>query len=550
MTTKACLTGSIAAIFTLALGVHSPASADKTPHPLSIEPLGSYASGIFEQSGAEIVAHDPKTQRLFVVNALSGKVDVLDIRTPSTPTLLFSIDVSTWGAAVNSVAVHKGLIALAVENTERTANGQAVFFDTNGKFVAAVEVGALPDMITFTPNGRHVLVANEGEPSADYLTDPEGSVSIIDLPGNMRKLGQKHVRTASFTKFEGTQLDTSIRVFGPGASLAQDLEPEYITVAENSRQAWVTLQEANAVAVLDIVRGKFTALHGLGFKDHLAAGQGLDAGDQDGAIAIRNWPVLGMYMPDAIASYGYRGRTYLVTANEGDARDYDGYAEESRFRALSGVTPICADAPRLLEFFANNDQGITTLAQLRDNSTGMGRLTVTKATGLRADGSCYEDIHAFGARSFSIWRDDLTPVFDSGEDFERITAAAYPEFFNSDHAANAFDNRSDNKGPEPEGVTVAKLWGSTYAFVALERIGGVMIYDISNPYAPAFVQYLNYRNFAAAPGTAAALDLGPEGVTVITGEHSPIRGVPLLAVANEVSGTTTLFRINRQALAD
>ncbi|MCC6295854.1 MAG: alkaline phosphatase, partial [Pseudomonadales bacterium] len=195
-------------------------------------------------------------------------------------------------------------------------------------------------------------------------------------------------------------------------------------------------------------------------------------------------------------------------------------------------------------FYASNEMGITNLSQLRDNAN-MGRLTVTSATGLRADGSCYEDIYAFGARSFSIWTADLEQVYDSGADYERVTAEMFPDHFNSNHRENSFDSRSDDKGPEPEGVTVAKLWGRTYAFVGLERIGGVMVHDITNPRAPVFVQYLNNRDFGAAPGTPEAGDLGAEGLMVIEAHKSPIPGVPLLAVANEVSGTTSLFRIGR-----
>lgn len=539
----------VAAVLTLALVGRSWAAAANSPFAIRIEPVGTYATGIFEESASEIVAYDPKTQRLFTVNAAEGIIDVLDISTPSSPEPLFSIDVSTWGSFPNSVAVHNGLVAVAVENQVKTDNGQAVFFDADGKFIANVQVGALPDMLTFTPNGRHVLVANEGEPSDDYLTDPEGSVSIIDLPGNIRQLNQSHVRTATFTKFNNTQLDPAIRIFGPGATVAQDIEPEYITVSQNSRTAWVALQEANAIAVLDIASGEFTALRPLGFKDHLLPGQGLDPSDEDGGIFIRNWPVLGMYHPDGIASYRSKGIDYLVTANEGDSRDWAGFSEESRFRTLSGVTPPCLDSPRLLAFFADNEMGITDLDGLRDNKIGMGRLTVTTATGLRADGSCYEDIYAFGARSFSIWRaDDMTRVYDSAEDFERITAEMFPDNFNSDHAENNFDNRSDNKGPEPEGVEIATLWGRTYAFIGLERIGGIMIFDVTDPYAPSFVQYFNNRDFTGTPGTPAAGDLGAEGLLVIEAGKSPIPGVPLLVVANEVSGTTTVFRIDRERL--
>ncbi len=527
----------------LALSAHAHAGPAASPHQVSISPLGSYQTGLFEESAAEIVAHDAATQRLFVVNASSGMIDVLDVRNPAAPTFLFNV---ALGGTVNSVAAHRGLIAAAVENPVKTAPGRVVFLNAEGRTLTDVEVGALPDMLTFTPDGKRVLVANEGEPAEDYAIDPEGSVSIIDLPADILLLGPQHVRTARFTRFNDVALDPAIRVFGPQGTVAQNLEPEYITVAKDGRTAWVALQEANAIAILDIAAGEFSAIKPLGFKDHMLPGNELDVSDRDG-IRIGNWPVLGMYQPDAIASYEYRGRSFVVTANEGDSRDWDGYSEESRFRALSGNVPPCADSPRLQTFLADNPFGITSLEQLRDNAN-MGRLNVTTATGLRADGSCYENIHAFGARSFSIWTADMKPVFDSGAEFERHIAQVNPAHFNANHTANAADARSDDKGPEPEALAVAKLFGRTYAFVGLERVGGVMIYDITNPYAPGFVQYFNYRDFTAAPGTPAALDLGPEGIRVIEAEDSPIAGVPLLVVANEVSGTTTLFRIDREKL--
>jgi hypothetical protein len=494
---------------------------------ISITPIGTYASGIFDESAAEIVAHDPGSQRLFVVSAASGMIDVIDIRDPSQPLLLFQIDLSDIGSAANSVDVHRGLIAVAVEDQIVTNNGKAAFFDADGTFIAAVEVGALPDMITFTPNGKHVLVANEGEPSSDYAIDPEGTVSIIDLPRHIRRLSQAHVRTADFRRFNDAALDPSIRIFGPGATVAQDLEPEYISVDKTSRRAWIALQENNAIAELDIRSGKITRLKGLGFKDHNLPGNELDPSDRDNAIAIGSWPVFGMYQPDAMASFEHHGRTYLVTANEGDARDYDGFSEESRINDLlldPGVFP----------------------AELQRNEN-LGRLTVTTSNGLNADTGYFEALYAFGARSFSIWNDRLELVYDSGADIERITANANPEFFNSNNTSNNFEGRSDDKGPEPEAIGVAKLWGRTYAFVGLERIGGIIVYDISNPHTPTFVQYFNNRNFDADTQTPEAGDLAPEGVKVIEAHDSPISGVPLLAVGNEVSGTTTLYRIERES---
>jgi hypothetical protein len=515
--------------FALALGITAAAQADppvpeRSSSTIGIAPLGTYASGIFNESGAEIVTHDAWTQRLFVVNANSGKVDVIDIRRPARPRLLFSIDL---GGGVNSVDAYRGLIVAAVEAETKTDPGKAVFFNAAGTLLASVTVGALPDMITFTPNGKQVLVANEGEPNDDYSVDPEGSVSIIDLPRNIRALTQANVRTAGFGAFNAGTLDPSVRIFGPNASVAQDLEPEYITVAPDSKTAWVSLQENNAIARLNITTGRFTAIHGLGFKDHALVGNELDASDKDGVINIANWPVFGMYMPDALASYQYQGRTFIVTANEGDARDYDTFSEEERVEDLDLDPTIFPNA-----------------SDLKDE-TNLGRLTVTTTNGSNAAGK-YEALYAFGGRSFSIWTANLDQVYDSGADFEDITADDYPGFFNSNHEENAFDNRSDNKGPEPEGVTVANLWGRQYAFIGLERIGGVMIYDVTNPRRPTFVQYLNNRDFAFEPGTPEAGDLGAEGLLVIPAAKSPIPGAPLLVVANEVSGTTTLYRIKQK----
>lgn len=126
---------------------------------------------------------------------------------------------------------------------------------------------------------------------------------------------------------------------------------------------------------------------------------------------------------------------------------------------------------------------------------------------------------------------------------EQLTATAFPATFNASSTNNTRDDRSDDKGPEPEGLTVARLFGRQYLFVVLERIGGVVVYELNDPRAPTFVQYINERNFAG-PGTAAAGDLGPEGLHVIEARLSPT-GKPLLMVANEVGGTLRIFEISQ-----
>jgi hypothetical protein len=938
--------------------------AHKLRAPLELVPVGTYSTGLGSTS-AEIVAFDPGTARLFVSNAVTSTIDIVDARNPAQLARLGSIDVSTLGIP-NSVVVRSGVVAVAIEAVPKTSPGHVAFYKTNGEFINAVQVGAQPDMLTFTHDGDYLLTANEGEPSGYGAgqVDPEGSVSIIPFKqgvGNVRKLRDRDVRTASFGKYIGKEAELraqGIRIYGPGATAAQDFEPEYIAVSPDSRKAFVTLQENNAIAEIDIRQARVSMVRALGYKDysagphvtstfewstplppagftaagqkitlggfsglayegttragklefvshtdrgpnaepagivrpfllpgftpqvvrftldpangdfelkqriylrrpdgslltglpntalsanasqpyndevpidlfgnvvgldplgadlegiaideddsmwmadeyrpaiyhfdasgrmlqryipigtHAAAGKpvpapgvagefgiealpgviaqrrqnrgmeaialqngkiyafvqspvrnpatlangalnsmrnvrlvefdpatlatrqflypmdnpallggtdtpadkigdmtptpdggflalerdddavpasaeeaitkriyafklgaatdvsgldatfpvvrggatvnlsidqmtreelatigvqpvaknlhvdlvaagyagvqkiegltlldsgrlalvndndfgvaqiavdqttgrftrlpgynpelitvglisvpGLDASDRDSsAINMRNWPVFGMYEPDAIAAYGVRGRTYLVTANEGDAREWPGLAEEARVSSLTLDPAAFPDA-----------------ATLRNNAS-IGRLNVTNTLGdANADGK-YEALFTLGGRSFSIWSSDGTRVFDSEADFERITAGAYPGNFNAGHENNTLDDRSDNKGPEPEGVAVGEIGGRTYAFIALERIGGIMMYDVTSPHSPVFVDYANNRDFGAAPPAPAAGDLGPEGVTFIPARDSPTRR-PMLAVAHEISGTVTLFEV-------
>jgi len=944
-------------------------------HPefnLALTPLGTYESGIFLGSAAEIPAYDPLTRRVFVVNAAAKAVDVLDIRDPRNPSKLFAIDVSAHGSP-NSVAVKSGVVAIAVENgANRQANGWVALYSVAGHFLNRLEAGALPDMLTFTPDGKWILAANEGEPSADYSTDPEGSISAIPFLPNghypfwvallhATKIKQQQVKQLNFRQFNHQPIDPAIRIFGPNATVAQDLEPEYIAVSPDSKTAMVTLQENNALAVIDLKKMKVTKLVPLGFKDHslvtaetsvyefgplpsigstapttaypngqelflggfsglwfegidpvtgeyrfithtdrgpngeptgslrpfllpeftprivrftldpatgaltltgqillkdasgtpltglpntaitggnastphndevpvdlfgnvlpldplgadlegivvdpndgsfwmcdeyrpalyhfapdgtlierfvpigaaAAAGQpagtfgtevlpeviaqrrqnrgfealawsdgklyawvqsplrnptttgnaaltanrsvrviefnpatlatkqylhvldnpdsggapntradkigdavalgggeflvlerdddtvfagagatvekmvyrvslagatditsktglfdgktvdqltlaelaangivplgkvlhvdlnaagynetekaeglalidmgtiavindndfgvagitlngdgtflpdpgaepiqlglirlgfnGLDASDRDGLINIRQWPVFGMYHPDAIESFSVAGKTYYITANEGDAREYIyedengdevvAYAEEARVSSLALDPEAFPFGPAL------------------KHNANLGRLTVTTANGDTDGDGLFEELYVLGGRSFSIHDSAGRRIYDSGDLFEQITALADPANVNSNHEENdSFDNRSDNKGPEPEGVVVGEVLGRPFAFIGLERVSGVMVFDLSNPKAPRFVQYLNNRDFSGDTEAGTAGDLGAEGLAFIPWWQSPT-WKPLLVVANEVSGTTTIYEL-------
>ncbi|GAA0844438.1 choice-of-anchor I family protein [Marinobacter szutsaonensis] len=512
---------------------------DNRQSQLQLSVLGSYrpTGNVFDESAAEIVAYDKRNQRLFVVNANASTVDVLDIRDPANPKRVQTIDATVEGASANSVAVDGNLVAVAVEAEVKQDNGKVVFYDATGlNKVGEVEVGALPDMLTFTRDGQKVLVANEGEPSKSYGRDPEGSVSVIDLTHGVENVT---VRTADFTAFNGREdelRESGVRIFGPDASASQDFEPEYIAVSPNNSQAWVTLQENNAVAVLDIATARIVDVLPLGFKDHSMAGNELDASNKDDAIQFLNWPIKGMYMPDAITAYGANGQAYYLTANEGDARDYDGWTEEFRVKDLQLDPQAFPDQEEL---------------QKQEN---LGRLRVSSASGISngcnasdlatdVEADCvYNELYSYGARSFTIWNAQGVPVFDSGSDFERFVAEANPEFFNSSNDENGFDDRSDDKGPEPEAIVVGEIEGRSYAFIGLERVGGIMVYDVTDPIQAMFVGYFNNRDFSAEVTSAAAGDLGPEGLAFIGAQDSP-NGQPMLAVGNEVSGTTTLWGI-------
>ncbi|MGE9294965.1 MAG: choice-of-anchor I family protein [Puniceicoccales bacterium] len=539
-----------------------PAAAPTNAPQLAV--VGTYRTGLFDEAAAEITAFDADNDRIYLVNANDGSVDILDAANAENLVQSGHIDINAlFGgngvvAEPNSVAYRNNVIAVAIarnrESDDRPLPGYVGFFDPSGNELARTEVGYLPDMVTFTPNGHFVLTANEGEPMSDFSFDPEGSVSIIPVsfltsraivaspydrilkrlrPAQRAAIAKRFIRLfqrrspaprARHLFF--TNVPSDVRTFGPSAnSPIRDIEPEYIAISPNSSMAYVSLQENNAIAAIDIYRNRIVSINSLGLKDMSVAG--FDASNRDNAINITNWPVYGMYMPDAIACYTVGNQTYIVTANEGDARDYDAFSEEARVKDLD-LDPTA---------FPN-------AAELQEDEL-LGRLTVTTTEGDTDGDGDYDQIVAFGGRSFSIFRvtgggTGLTLVYDSGADFEKITASLQPEFFNASNDESEFDARSDDKGPEPEGVTLGVVGGKTYAFICLERVGGIMVYDVSTPAAPIFVQYINNRDFLADPESPEAGDLGPESATFVSAAQSP-NGVPMLIVANEISGTVTAY---------
>jgi len=509
--------------YSLPQAVQIPQSAKR----FDLYPLATYRTGAFDEAAAEIVAFDPGSAKVFFTNAKANTVTALDASKPSSLSKAFDIPLAAYGGGVNSVSTHSGLVAVAVEATVKTDSGSVVLFDTTGKWLKTIRVGALPDMLAFTPDGKKILVANEGEPNDGYTVDPEGSVSIIDLSGGVQNAVVRHVGFQSLNSKLAELSAAGVRVYGPKATVAQDFEPEYIAIAPDGKTAFVALQENNAIAVVDVDSAKLLRITPLGYKNHNLPGNGLDASNSSGKIDIKNHPVYGMYLPDATKAIQIAGKTYLFTANEGDARAYAGFNEEKRISALK-LDPAA---------FPN--------ATVLQSSSELGRLLSTSSLGdLDKDGD-NDLLFSLGGRSFSIWEAETgQQIFDSGDHFEQFTAKQLPTYFNANHTDNnSFKSRSDDKGPEPEAIEFARLGDDLFVLVGLERIGGIFVYEINDPRNPRFVSYFNNRNFTVDAKTPQAGDLGVEDIKFIPAAQSPIQK-PLVLVGNEVSGTVTLFSVN------
>lgn len=471
----------------------------------------------------EIVAYDVGTGRYFVTNPGS---DELDIFTSSATGQLSQIGSIPLAGAPNSVAVYSGLVAVAVEGPTKQDLGQVQFFDaaTGAASGAPVTVGALPDMLAFTPDGSKVLTANEGEADEPTgLNNPEGSISVVDV-------ATRTAQTASFAPFNAQK--AALQAAGVrlsdvnGISVAQDVEPEYLSINAAGTTAYCTLQENNAIAVVDIASATVTDIFALGEKDHSLPGNALDPSNQDGIDGnLQNFPILGYYMPDALTTFTVGGVEYIATANEGDGRgDFAGFEDETRGNSLEADFTLDTEDP-------TPDTGLYTSAQLNDNAI-LGRLKFVTSPYDIARGDTDGDgdvdqLYSFGGRSFTIWDTAGNIVFDSGDEFERVMLAR----------GLWVENRSDDKGPEPEAVVYGEVNGLPLLFVGLERTNAIMVYSVQNPNNPIL------RDVIDVAGESGIGARGPEGLKFIPASDSAT-GTPVLVVISEVDGAVSLFSID------
>jgi hypothetical protein len=515
------------------------------PAVAQIVQLDSYTTA---PSGGEIVAYDRSSRLLYVTAGAQGTagVEIVNAANPANLTQTGVIDLSSVGGlnsySVSSVAADplgRGFgVATFIPELSGSNPGKVVFFDPVARTVLhTVDVGYHPDMIKFSGDGSKLFVANEGEPVSEagpVHFDRPGSISVVDLagvasPAQVPTLGPAQVSTYDFSAANlAAGVDVgALRVHPSNNSAAgrvNDIEPEYITQAGD--KLYVSLQENNAVAEFDLTQGKWTRVDSLGTLQKT-----IDASSNDGGVHIDD-TVAGLPLPDGLASVTVGGKTFYLTANEGDARPADrvgaghpnGATDEARFQqlgaggrpALDAVTDATLDA-----LYGGNAQA----------DSALGRLRVSLIDGnLDADPQI-EQPTMFGTRSFSIWDADTGAlVSDSGSDFEFITGNAVLPLYNSNGTAVTFDARSQNKGPEPEGITTGLVGDQLWAFIGLERVGGVMAYDISDPTRPLFRTYFNTG------------ELSPEGLEFVSALESPT-GFPLLYVGYEVGGAVGAYQI-------
>ena len=550
---------------------------------LSAEPkmsvVGRYTSGGTVASPslvAEIVSYHSNSKSLFITVDTATepssfkRIDMSGLSTAilSNPTtnsnltvsqrynVASSVNDSTFTAGgVQSLDVSNNLLAIAVQSAPKTNAGVIAFYTLSNTgtptFLKKVTVGSLPDGVAFSPDGKYLVVANEAELSNTFMSDgidPEGSISIIPISNGVPS---DTATTLGFTDFNvggsrRSELPSTVRIGRPGATVAQDLEPEYVSISADSKTAYVTLQENNAVAVVDLTNSKITKIIALGFKDYgskykiaasdrYAGTSSAVYGNPTAPATLKNYANLyGAYLPDGIATYTVGGKTYFLTANEGDDRgDFltGTSADTARFKdIIASLDPTAFPADVVAAIKTDQELGRLTLLA-KDANGNYGDTD--------GDGD-YDRLYVLGGRSFSIWSADTgAQVFDSGEDIERIVYNNAADDTSNGVAllkADQLLGRLDNKGPEPESVVVGQVGNETYAFVSAERASGILMYKITDPAKPKFVQYIRNTN------NLTDGDISPEGLKFIPANQSPT-GISLLVVGHEVTGSVVVYQI-------
>lgn len=526
------------------------------------------------EGAAEIVAYQASKKWIYAINS-SGDEAVVNIipadtfdtaalvqdnegivnATNLTSAITLTLNDSTPGDA-NSIAIDETNQLLAVAMAAKTVGeaGQIAFYNISGDtpvFIKNVMVGFLPDMVTFSHNGAKVVAADEGEPNGDYSIDPEGSISVINIENGVIADTASNIDFTAYNN-QQTELEEKGLVFANptgrtingneiNTTVAMDLEPEYVSISKDNKYAYISIQENNALAIVNLEDNSLE-LKGLGFKGW--SNLQIDASDKDGGVNFKSYPGLyGMYQPDTISSFSWKGANFIVSANEGDAREYFFDTTDEADCIAKGGLDYDEDDGCLAYIDESRVEDLTLAANfdyLNNDDNDIGRLKVSTVKGDANNDGQYESLYAYGARSFTIWDSNGLVVFDSGDDIGRITASVHGEAFNNNEDENEGDTRSDDKGAEPEALTIGTIGERTFAFIGLERMGGIMVYDITNPYDVQFEDY--FYNRGVIEGADITGDLAPEGMVFVPAEQSAT-GEPLLIIGNEISGSIAVWQI-------
>lgn len=529
------------------------------------------------EGAAEIVAYQASKKWIYAINSSGDEavVNIIPADTFDTAALVkdnegivtatnlasaitLLLNENTPGDA-NSIAIdaNNQLLAVAMAATNVGEAGQIAFYDISGDtpvFIKNVTVGALPDMVAFSHDGAKVVVANEGEPNGDYSIDPEGTISIIDITNGTIADTAMSINFQDYNN-QQAELEAQGLVFANptgrtingnliNTTVAMDLEPEYVSISKDNKYAYVSIQENNALAIINLEDNSLE-LKGLGFKDW--SNLQFDASDKDGGVNFKSYPGLyGMYQPDTIASFSWKGANFIVSANEGDAREYFFDASDEADCIAQGGLDYDAKDGCLGYIDESRVEDLTLAANfdyLNNDDNDIGRLKVTTVKGDKNNDGQYESLYAYGARSFTIWDSNGLVVFDSGDQIARVTASVHGNAFNNNEDENKGDTRSDDKGAEPEALTLGEVGDRLFAFVGLERMGGIMVFDITNPYDVKFQDY--FYNRGLEPSTDISGDLAPEGMTFVPAAQSATNEA-LLIVGNEISGSIAVWEITTQ----
>lgn len=518
---------------------------------------GSVPSYGIDMAAVEQSAYDVTDRIMYAAG--DNYIHIIDFGDLVRPAILRGIPLSTLA---NDIEMCGDYVAVAQQGFTATDIGKVAIYEkfsrATGSFnkVAEIEVGYKPDMLHFTHDCSKIVVANEGEAAESYdgssFINPEGSVSILKATGNPYDpysaitLGFDYFNQfASEYEMYGVRQPYKGQLTGETQTMAQNLEPEYVTFSSDERTAYVCLQENNAIAIVDLVMEEIAEIVPLGSKSWNSLL--IDASDKDGGIMFKSYDIYSYYQPDSIKTININNHDYIITANEGDSFSYTfGKDEWEEFDRGEDVR----DDGRLGNSISND------LEDQLNSDPDLGRLQISVVDDLDSNGNI-ERVNFYGARGISIFdAETLSLIYDSGDEIERKMAVYYPEVFNGntkcddagvDKPSDSFDGRSDNQGPECESLETGNLNGKTVLFVGIDRSAAIAIYS----FAPGSV-IPTFESIYRAGGVDDTFenllngenlgDLDPEDLKFVPASDS-ITNTPLLFVTSTVSGTISVYEV-------